>query len=134
MAKQFILIVLLSIAAVFFRAQLSNVLDGLVIVHNGIAEALLRVFSTSEAGRFIQDIIALLVIPALIGAVFCVGFWLIKREMMPHTMLIIWVVWLVLLTTMVAQHGMQKAPDDQTGGANAAQVSSPVDGAPAGAE
>ncbi|WP_267257021.1 hypothetical protein [Coxiella endosymbiont of Ornithodoros maritimus] len=101
MIKQFILLVLLSLAAIFFRIELSYVLDGLVYIHNYIARTLHLIFSDDPAGRLIQNMVSLLIIPVVAGFVVATAFWLIKRMVMPHMMAVIWVLWLILLTTMV---------------------------------
>lgn len=130
MAKQIILIILLTLAAIFFRPQLSHVLDMLVYLHNSIAGTLARIFSGNDIGRLLQDVIALLLIPLVLGGIVGVAFWLIKREMMPNVMMIVWVIWLVLLTTMIAQHGMQPVPA-QNAGENAPAQTTPPEVAPA---
>ncbi|ACJ20903.1 hypothetical protein [Coxiella burnetii] len=109
MIKQFILLILLSLAAIFFRIELSHVLDGLVYIHNYIARTLHLIFSDDPAGRLIQNMISLLIIPVVAGFVVATAFWLIKRMAMPHIMAVIWVLWLILLTTMVAQTHMSPA-------------------------
>lgn len=121
MAKQVILIILLSVGAIFFRTELSKVLDVLIYLHNNLSEALLRIFSSNDEGRLIQDIMALLLIPLIIGGIFGLILGLINRDMLHHTMLVIWIVWLVLLTTMIAQTGMQpvSAANGQPGAAGA---------------
>lgn len=103
MAKQIILITLLSIATILFREQLVFILDGVVYAHNHIAKALHLVFADDEIGRLIQEMIALLIIPVICGVIIASIFWLIKRAKMPHIMPVIWVVWLVLLITMLGQ-------------------------------
>ena len=106
MFKQFVLIILLSFVAIFFRQEISHLLDGLIYLHNYIAMALHLIFSDDNAGRVIQDMISLLSIPVFAGFLVATVFWLIKRVAMPHIMVVIWVLWLILLTTMVAQTHM----------------------------
>jgi hypothetical protein len=102
--KQVVLIILLSLAAIFFRNQLTHVLDGLVYVHNYIDRSLQLIFSEGHVGRLIQEMISLLILPLLGGLIIASIFWMIKRAAMPHIMAVVWVVWLVLLVTMVAQN------------------------------
>lgn len=111
MVKQAILIILLTVAAVFFKAQLSHVLDALISLHNTIAASLTKIFASDDDGLLVQNIIALLLIPLVLGGLVGLVFWFVKHEMMPHTMLVIWFVWLVLVTTMIAQNNMQKMVD-----------------------
>ena len=110
MVKQIVLIVGLSVAAIFFQEQLSNLLDGMIYMHNYIARGLELVFSSGRIGRLVQDVIALLIIPCIAGGVGAFSYWIAKRKMLPNTMLVIWIIWLVLLTTMLAQTGMSPVP------------------------
>lgn len=105
MAKQVVLIMILSVLTIVFKMQLGQALDSIVYLHNYLARALHIVFSDDAVGSLIQDMIALLLIPLIVGLVVSGVFWLIKRSHMPNIMSIIWVVWLVLLVTMVAQDG-----------------------------
>ncbi|MCH9769248.1 MAG: hypothetical protein K0U12_00055 [Gammaproteobacteria bacterium] len=105
MFKHFIFIVIVSTVAVFFKNELAYVLHGLLFLHNQIASALAFVFSDDAAGQVIQSIIALIVIPLVAGGIAAIIFYFVKREAMPHTMTTIWVVWTVLLVTMLAQIG-----------------------------
>ncbi len=118
MIKQFVLILLLSAAGIFFKTQLVHVLDSVVVLHNYIARTLHTIFSDDKVGRLIQDMVSLLILPLFAGLVIATVFWLIKRSAMPHTMGVIWVFWLVLFTTMLAQSHM------------GSRVPSPVPGAP----
>lgn len=106
MVKQIILIILLSAAAIFFKTQLSHMLDGLIYIHNFIAISLHMIFSDDAVGRLIQDMISLLLIPFVGGVLMVAVFWMFKREAMPHTLALVWVVWLILVITMIAQTDM----------------------------
>jgi hypothetical protein len=104
MAKQSILLVVLSLLAVVFIVPLNHILDFLVGLHNHLARGLHVIFADDKVGLVIQDMIALLLIPALCGLVITLTYWLAKRAKMPYTMTAVWIVWLVLLTTMIAQN------------------------------
>lgn len=106
MLKQVIVILLLTVLSIMFKSQLSHALDAIVGFHNYLASTLHVIFSDDEVGRLIQDMIALLVIPLLCGLLVTLGFWFVKRAAMPHMMAVIWMVWLVLIVTMIAQDGM----------------------------
>lgn len=105
MLKQSILIIVLSLIAIFFRAELSHALNLLVQAHNGLSHLLRLIFADDPIGRTIQNVIALLLIPAICGLIVGVGFWLVKRTSMPHIMAVVWVLWMILLVTMLAQTG-----------------------------
>lgn len=104
MIKQIILIILLSVVAIFFHHQLSHVLNGLVYAHHYITKALQTIFSEGHTARLIQEIISLLILPFLGGLIVAIIFWMSKRSAMPYAMAVIWILWLVLLVTMVAQN------------------------------
>jgi xanthosine utilization system XapX-like protein len=106
MLKQVILIVVLSLIAIFFRVELSHLLNALVYVHNQVSHLLHMIFAEGATGRVIQNLISLLIIPFVCGLIVGVVFWLVKREAMPHIMAVVWVLWLILLITMLAQTGM----------------------------
>lgn len=103
--KQSVLLVTFSILSLFFKQQLMNVLHGLLFIHNRIASWLALVFSNDNMGELIQAIIALVMIPLIAGFLVALGFWLVKRHAMPHIMLTVWIVWTILLVTMLAQAG-----------------------------
>lgn len=105
MLKQTILIVILSLIAIFFRAEISYLLNALVYAHNAVSGMLHFIFSDDGVGRLIQNLISLLILPFFCGLLVGLVFWLIKRDTMPYIMAIVWVLWLILLVTMVAQTG-----------------------------
>ena len=104
MTKQSLLLIVFSLIAILFMAQLNHFLDSLVFLHNYITNTLHVIFSSDRVGRLIQDMVALLLIPFVAGGIVSLVYWLAKRSSMPYTMPFIWILWLVLLTTMVAQN------------------------------
>ncbi len=102
MYKQGILILLLSVIAVFFQDQLAHIVRALLALHDLIAKDLTFFFSGRPIGRIIQGIIALLAIPLVAGGASAAGFWLVKHVSMPHMMATIWVMWLVMLIIVLA--------------------------------
>ncbi len=102
MVKQGILILLLSIIAVFLQDQLAHVVRALLALHDLIAKDLTFFFSGHPIGRVVQGIIALLAIPLIAGGASAAGFWLVKHVSMPHMMATIWVMWLVMLIIVLA--------------------------------
>ena len=103
MVKQLILIVLASILAVMFQSQIIHGLNILVMAHNQEAASLAGIFSGDHTGRMIQGVIAVVLLPVGVGAVLSGGYWLVKKQMMPHTLTVVWVLWTVLITTLIAQ-------------------------------
>lgn len=105
MIKQLILLVIASVLAVMFQSQIVHALNILVSAHNREAQSLAGVFSGDHTGRMIQGVIAVVLLPVGVGAVLSGGYYLIKKEMMPHTLTLVWVLWTVLITTLIAQAG-----------------------------
>lgn len=103
MTKQIILLILISIVAMFLQHQLVYVLHGLLYLHHLIASCLAMFFSNGPVGRAIQGIISLIVVPGLAGGLAALVFWLIKHVSMPHAMGTVWIVWLIMLITILAQ-------------------------------
>lgn len=108
MLKQSILILILTLVTIFFRAEISHILNALVYAHNAIAGSLHFIFSDDTVGRLIQNVISLLLLPFICGLLVALVFWLIKRATMPHIMAVVWILWLILLITMLAQTGGPK--------------------------
>jgi hypothetical protein len=103
MTKQIILLIIASVLAVMFQGQIVHALNLLVTAHNKEASSLAGIFSGDHMGRMIQGVIAVVLLPVGVGAVLSGGYYLIKKQMMPHTLTVIWVLWTILLTTLIAQ-------------------------------
>jgi hypothetical protein len=101
--KQAILLIIFSIVAMFCQDQLAHVLRFLLHIHNEIESWTTVFFAGSEIGKVIQGIIALVLFPLVIGGVVGLGFWLVKHVSMPHIMSVVWVTWLIMLVTILAQ-------------------------------
>lgn len=104
MAKQSILLVILSVVAVFFQDQISHLMLGIVSLHDLIAKDLTFFFSGSEVGRVIQGLFALLIIPLVAGGLAALIFWLFKHVSMPHMMATIWIMWLIVLVAVLSHN------------------------------
>ena len=101
--KQCILLVLLSIAAMFLRSQLAQLLHWFLYIHNMVANLMSGLFPGTMIGRVIQSFVALVIVPVVCGAFVALIFWLVKHVSMPHTMAVIWTVWLIMLVTILAK-------------------------------
>lgn len=104
MIKQLLLLIIFSIVIVFFQSQASIVLHGLVMVHSKLLSLLSMVFSSDSAGHMIKDVVAMLLVPLLVGIIVACIFWMAKRSAtLQHTMLTIWIVWVVMLVAVLGQ-------------------------------
>ncbi len=103
MIKQLFLLIIASVLAVMFQGQIVHGLNHLVTAHNKEAASLAGIFSGDQMGRMIQGVIAVVMLPVGVGAVLSGGYYLVKKEMMPNTLTVVWVLWTILLTTLIAQ-------------------------------
>ena len=103
MFKGVIVLIVVSIVAMFFQAQLGHVLHYLLKIHDTIAHGLAALFSNAPAARVIQQTIALIVIPIVIAAVAGLVWLLVRRNEMPHLIATVWIIWTILLVTILSQ-------------------------------
>src|SRR3989338_9793983 len=105
MFKHILLLIGLSVAAIFFQEPLMHVLQFFMQVHNQIAKGLGVIFSVDAVGEVVQSVIALLLIPVVLGVILAIAHFFIKQQHFPHTMTVIWVAWAVLLAAVLSQTG-----------------------------
>jgi hypothetical protein len=99
--KQLIVLILLSIIAVFFKTQLGYILHLLSWLHQQFTYGLGTSLGNGLLARKIQAILALLIPPLFIGLL--VGFfsYIFKRRITPYLMTVVWIVWIILLIIML---------------------------------
>jgi len=105
MFKQFLVMVAASVAAIFLKDQLIQALGLLVTLHNQIAMGLASVFAGDSTGQIIRGTIALIAIPVVLGGVLSIAWWLARKTVVPYLYPIVWIVWVILLVTLLAQAG-----------------------------
>lgn len=103
MFKSAIVLIIISVVAMFFQSELGHILRYLLTIHDKIADGLAVVFSNAPAGRVIQETIALIIIPVVVGALAALVWLLIKRNEMPHLMTTVWIIWTILLVAVLSQ-------------------------------
>lgn len=103
MTKHLVLLIILSVVAVFFRAELAYVVHIALQVHDHLVAWLGLVFSAGKWGQLIQLSLVLLLIPVVLGLVISGVYWLIKRKKLPCLMEVIWISWFVLLTALAVR-------------------------------
>lgn len=105
MFKHILMLVLLSVAAIFFQNQLLGILNFIMRMHDKIADGLGLIFSVSTVGEMVQSVLALLLIPVVVGVLVATAHFLIKQAHFPHTLHVIWVSWAVLLAAILTDEG-----------------------------
>ncbi len=103
MIKQFILIVGASVAAIFLKDYLMHGITFLVMAHNEVSKWLVMVFANDQAGLIIQGVVSLILIPLVVAGILNFAYWAVKKTAMPHTLTVVWVIWTIILTTLLAQ-------------------------------
>jgi ABC-type Fe3+ transport system permease subunit len=101
MVKQGALLLVVSLLCIIFMTQLSSFLHSIEHTHHILTDNLATVFSGSSTGKYIKDTLSLILLPILIGLIPGGIYWAIKREKMPYLMPLIWVLWLMLTTTLI---------------------------------
>lgn len=105
MIKHVLMLIGLSVAAIFFQDQLMAALKFFMLVHAELAKGLGVIFSVDKIGEIVQSVLALLLIPAVIAAIVALAHLFIRQQHFPHTMTVIWIAWAVLLVSVLSQTG-----------------------------
>lgn len=103
MAKNLVILIIVSILAVFFRTEVAQVIQAVLHVHDRIVDLLASVFSPGQWGQLIELSLVLFCIPVVVGFVVSGVYWLVKRTTLPFLMEVVWVVWFVLLTALAVR-------------------------------
>ncbi len=105
MVKQSVWLIVASTVAMLLQDQLSFILKILLLLHNKVAEGLGIIFSRAPAAELIQALIALIIVPVVIGGIVALILWIFKRYKHAHFMMAVWITWMVILVTLLAQRG-----------------------------
>ncbi len=97
MLKQILLVVLLSIIAVFFSHQLYQVLNLLVSLHLVLAHTVGNIFAGGKLGYFIREVVALLLPALFVAAIIELLMRLLKQDSTRCAVYGLWTTWVVLL-------------------------------------
>ncbi|PIZ04394.1 MAG: hypothetical protein COY58_04330 [Gammaproteobacteria bacterium CG_4_10_14_0_8_um_filter_38_16] len=105
MFKHILLLVILSVAAIFLQSELVHVLHFLMFIYRKITNGLGFVFSVDAAGETVQSVLTLLLIPIALAAIFAITHFFIRKSHFPHTMTVVWSAWAILLAAILSQNG-----------------------------
>lgn len=101
MLKQIIFLIVVSLLAIFFMRDVSVCLVYLGKAHHYLTKELAVVFAGGAVGMMIRQVVVLVVIPVIVGLIPGSIYWVIKRKRMPYLFHIIWIVWLILMTSII---------------------------------
>ena len=102
MIKNLALLIILSLLAIIGMHYAEIGLHGLLTAHTWISETLKEVFTGGQAGNISRELIALLAVPFLVGLVPALLYWFAKRKWLPCFMQIVWVIWLIQTSAIIA--------------------------------
>lgn len=91
----FLLFLLLSIAVVMFMPYAQQGAQYLIDAHDWVANILTDIFTGNPTANIARELIALLVMPLLVGLVPAIVYAFARRHWLPCFMQIVWVVWLL---------------------------------------
>lgn len=101
MLKHFIILILISVIVILLAPYLAQALHADVVAYNWISGKLIKVFAGSEIGTWLRKLIALLIIPIIIGLIPALIYWLVKRHWPTFFIGIVWIAWIVHATVWV---------------------------------
>lgn len=103
MLKHILLLIVLSIVVIIGLHQLAIFLHWIGYGHAWLAGKFNLLFSGISFGFLISRVLALIIIPLIVSLIPAFIYWLIKRSEMPHLFLVVWIIWIMLIT-IIALH------------------------------
>jgi hypothetical protein len=104
MLKQTLLYLFLSIAVVFLASYVHVGVVYIDFLYTYVNLKLAPIFSNSELGILIRNIIALSIIPLIIVGIPALLYRAIKKKTMPYLIEITWFLWLIIVLSKVLIH------------------------------
>ncbi len=97
-------LILFSFGVIYGSAHIFPTILLLVSSRDWISQLLLQIFAGGELGSAIRNLLSVIAIPLLIGAIPACIYWLAKQRRFPYFMHIVWIVWLVQMTAIIILH------------------------------
>ncbi|HSW71557.1 MAG TPA: hypothetical protein VLH77_06210 [Gammaproteobacteria bacterium] len=102
MIKNLIAFILLSLGVVFGAHHIHPILLLLVSARDWLSQLMLQLYSGgNQLGFALRNVLSLLIVPFVIGAIPLFVYWLSKRRYFPYFLHVVWVVWLTQVTAIV---------------------------------
>ena len=106
MFKQLSIVITASFLVIYFQHEVAFLLGYVGWAHHYIAHLLSYVIAGGEVGMLIRHMLTLFFVPVIIGFIPGGVYWFIKRQQMPYLFHIIWVVWLILMSSMILHRAL----------------------------
>lgn len=104
MVRTILLLIIFSIIVILFMHSFSEFLHLIEQLHSFIAGKLALILSNNSTGIWIRSVLALILIPLVVGLVPAALYALIRRSTMPYLSEVMWFTWLLLATTLALHH------------------------------
>lgn len=101
MLKHLLAFLILSALLVIGLNYAHIVLEYLLSFYQLLLEWFGQIFTGGQLGYFLKHFIALALTPAVIGGIIGLIYWAIKRAEPPYLIPFIWVLWLILATSII---------------------------------
>ena len=103
MLKNFCVLVLLSLGVVLGMRHIEPVLMCLITIHSWLLHHLLHLFvAGGKVGLVVKSLLSLMIIPLLTACFPALIYWMAKNRFFPYFMHVMWTVWLLQTTALVA--------------------------------
>lgn len=96
-----LILILLSLAIVFFMPASQQVVGWIVSAHDWVADVLKDVFAGGGAGDTTRKLLALITVPFAISFIPVIIYWLLKRSWFPYFVQLVWIIWLIQTAALV---------------------------------
>ena len=104
MFRNILLLIICSILVILFMPPFSQFLGMIDHFHNLLASKLALILSNNATGIWIRNVLALILIPIMVGMVPAALYALVRRRPMLYLTEIMWFAWLLLATTLALHH------------------------------
>ena len=99
-AISILVLIILSILAVFFLPEVRIVLHWIADAHQFLLDKLALLIHGDHTAKIVRLTLALVLVPLIIALIPAFIYWLFKRRMMPNYMAVVWVIWFGLVTIL----------------------------------
>lgn len=101
MLKHILTLILLSLLAILFAQSFSLVIGFIHFLYEVLLNFSAKLFAHTSLGQIAAKTISLILVPLLITSLPALIYWLITRREVNYFYFISWLIWIILITTIV---------------------------------
>ncbi|GAB4391680.1 MAG: hypothetical protein Tsb005_02510 [Gammaproteobacteria bacterium] len=98
--KHILYLIIASIAVILAAQFVSHAINLVIYLYNFFAHTLGTIFSGGYVGHIIRQVSSLTLTAIVIAMIPGGLYWLFKRSTMPYLVVIMWAIWLILITAL----------------------------------